>query len=111
MGADWWPKNGHGIGPTAQLFLQICDRAHFLATNPWPKNGLGFRTAFFAKFSTFGPVSGVHLRPQPMRTLGQLEAIILCVGVLLRARGLCVIRGKVSGLRQCGDCLNLHTWT
>ena len=87
MGADLWPKNGHGIGPTAQLFLQICDRAHFLATNPWPKNGLGIRTAFFANFSTLGPVSGVDLRPLSWRPSDNWKQSFCEWGVLWKAGG------------------------
>ena len=85
----WAQIRGHGpgIGPTATLFLQICDRAHFLATNPWPKNGPGIRTAFFAKFSTLWPVSGVDLRPPPWRPSLNWKQSFCAWGVLLKAGG------------------------
>ena len=40
---------GSKSGPHSGLLLKNLSRAQFLATKPWPENGLKIRTAFFEK--------------------------------------------------------------
>ena len=43
---------GSKSGPHSGLLLKNLSRVQFLATKPWPENGLKIRTAFFEKKHT-----------------------------------------------------------
>ena len=57
---------GSKSGPHSGLLLKNLSRAQFLATKPWPENGLKIRTAFFEQ-NTLRTTTNFHSDGLPVQ--------------------------------------------